>query len=71
MKITRHICDRCGKTFEERGFWGVIKKPLIMTLINYSNSDCHMYDGDICKYKYEVCPECYKEFLGWIKGDKE
>lgn len=60
MKKVVYFCDLCGKEFTIDDY-GIIKaekyykKPFV---------------GDInSKAEYEICPECWKSFEKWLKGE--
>lgn len=60
MKKVSYFCDRCGKEFYLDDYGTITARKY------WAKSFVREMDS---KAEYEICPECWKSFEAWLKGE--
>lgn len=58
-KITKNICDFCGREIKSEDFFKIKVKS--SSFVNYVNHDALRPD----RRSFDICRECIKEFKAW------
>lgn len=58
-----YMCDRCGKEMDLHNIWRIRCNVKYVKLV--------FRDDEMRGYAYELCGECGKELLSWLKGAKK